>query len=239
MKKIVLTTLSIVTLLLGSSNTSFGQKEAVFIVESDNMSKQKTLTNYEENKNTALAVSQSILEARWADLDALLDDDFIYTGEGTNDMTYTKDEYIGFMQDMRASLSNFEMILTHVVVDGNLVSARFISNVVNTGKFMGAPANNKNLSINGTFTRKVKDGKVMMEWQTTDLLGTMKQIGGGSLFFYSIFATGKNYKMAKSIRKPNDFLNIDGSAVKFDTMSVKEKKKYLKEYLKEFENSTK
>lgn len=232
-------TMSIVTILLGVYNMGYAQKNAVFIVKKENISNQKTLTNYEENKKTALAVSQAILEARWADLDNLLDDDFIYTGEGTNDMTYTKDEYIGFMQDMRGALSNFEMILTHVVVDGNLVSARFISNVVNTGKFMGAPANEKNLSINGTFTREVRDGKVMNEWQTTDLLGTMKQIGGGSLFFYSIFATGKNYKMEKSKRKPNDFLNINGNVKNFDLLSVKEKTKYLKKYLKEFNKKQK
>jgi len=235
MKKRLIITLSILTLLIGVSNKGYAQKEAVFTVKDENLSNQRTLTNYEENKKTALAVSQSILEARWADLDSLLDDDFTYTGEGTNDMTYTKDEYIGFMQDMRAALSNFEMIITHTVVDGNLVSARFISNVVNTDKFMGAPANEKDLSINGIFTREVKDGKVMNEWQTTDLLGTMKQIGGGSLFFYSVFATGKNYKMAKSKRKPNDFLSIDGDVKNFDMLTVKEKKNYLKTYLKEFD----
>ncbi len=115
--------------MLGISQNSFAQ-DAKFIVKDENLSKQKTVTNYEENKKTALAVSKAILDARWADLDELLDDNFIYTGEGTNDITFTKDEYIGFMQEMRASLFNFEMILTHVVVDGNLVSSRFISHVV-------------------------------------------------------------------------------------------------------------
>ena len=66
---------------------------------------------------------------------------------------------------------------------------------------MGAPANKKNLIINGIFIRKVKDGKVMQEWQTTDLLGVMKQIGFGALFGYSLFVGLFNVKQARPVRK--------------------------------------
>jgi predicted ester cyclase len=152
----------------------------------------------EQVKNTALAVSKAILEARWNDLDNLLDDKFTYTGDG---FVFTKDEYIGFMQDMKAAFSNLKMEFPHIVVDGDMASIRFISSAVNTGKFMGAPANNKNLEINGIFIRKVKDGKVMQEWQTTDLLGVMRQIGFGALMGYSVFVGLFNVKQARPVRK--------------------------------------
>ena len=152
----------------------------------------------EQVKNTALAVSKAILEARWNDLDNLLDDKFTYTGDG---FVFTKDEYIGFMQDMKAAFSNLKMEFPHIVVDGDMASIRFISTAVNTGKFMGAPANNKNLEINGIFIRKVKDGKVMQEWQTTDLLGVMRQIGFGALMGYSVFVGLFNVKQARPVRK--------------------------------------
>ena len=59
----------------------------------------------EDVKNTALAVSLAILDGRWNDLDNLLDKDFTYTGDG---YVFTKDEYIGFMQDMKAAFSNLK-----------------------------------------------------------------------------------------------------------------------------------
>jgi predicted ester cyclase len=152
----------------------------------------------EQVKNTALAVSKAILEARWNDLDNLLDEKFTYTGDS---FVFTKDEYIGFMQDMKAAFSNLKMEFPHIVVDGDMASIRFISTAVNTGKFMGAPANNKNLEINGIFIRKVKDGKVMQEWQTTDLLGVMRQIGFGALMGYSVFVGLFNVKQARPVRK--------------------------------------
>lgn len=152
----------------------------------------------EQVKNTALAVSLAILEARWNDLDNLLDDNFTYTGDG---FVFTKDEYIGFMQDMKAAFSDLKMEFPHIVVDGDTASIRFISTAVNTGKFMGAPANKRHLEINGIFIRKVKDGKVMQEWQTTDLLGVMKQIGFGALFGYSLFVGLFNVQQPRPVRK--------------------------------------
>jgi hypothetical protein len=82
-----------------------------------------------------------------------------------------------------------------------MVSIRFIATAVNTGKFMGAPANNKNLEINGIFMRKVKNGKVMQEWQTTDLLGVMRQIGFGALLGYSVFVGLFNVNQPRPVRK--------------------------------------
>jgi predicted ester cyclase len=152
----------------------------------------------EQVKETALAVSMAILEARWNDLDNLLDEKFTYTGDG---FVFTKDEYIGFMQDMIAAFSNLKMEFPNIIVDGDMASIRFISTAVNTGKFMGAPANNKNLEIHGVFMRKVKDGKVMQEWQTTDLLGVMKQIGFGALLGYSVFVGLFNVDQPRPVRK--------------------------------------
>ncbi|MEI6059965.1 MAG: ester cyclase [Bacteroidota bacterium] len=152
----------------------------------------------EEVKKTALAVSYAILEGRWNDLADLLDDNFTYTGDG---FVFTKDEYIGFMQDMKAAFSNLKMVFPHILVDGDQASVRFISTAVNTGKFMGAPANKKNLEIHGIFIRKVKNGKVMQEWQTTDLLGVMKQIGFGALVGYSVFVGLFKVKQKRPVRK--------------------------------------
>ncbi len=153
----------------------------------------------EATRSTALSVSQAILEGRWDELAALLDDGFTYTGDG---FVFTKDEYIGFMQDMKAAFSNLHMEFLHVLVDGDQVSVRFVSTAVNTGSFMGAPANRRNLEVNGIFIRQVKHGKVMREWQTTDLLGVMKQIGFGALLGYSVFVGLFNVEQKRPVRKP-------------------------------------
>lgn len=191
----------------------FGQKTAKLIVVDEGTS---------ASSETAISVSRAILEGNWAKLDALLDDGFTYTGDG---YVFSKDQYIGFMQDMRGAFSDFEMILEKTITENDFVSIRFSSKVVNTGKFMGSPANEKNLVITGIFMRKIANGKVMQEWQTTDLLGTMSQIGFGATFGYTVFVTGFKVKQKPPVRKPNDFLHIDGKVENFDVLSPKEKNK--------------
>jgi steroid delta-isomerase-like uncharacterized protein len=152
----------------------------------------------QNNKATALAVSKAIMDGQWDLLDSLLDKDFTYTGDG---FVFTKDEYIGFMQDMKAAFSDLQMQFPQVLAEGDMVSIRFVSTAVNTGSFMGAPANKKHLEIHGQFMRKIKDGKVMQEWQTTDLLGVMKQIGFGALLGYSVFVGLFRVKQKRPQRK--------------------------------------
>jgi len=201
------------------SNT-FGQKVAKLIVNGENLS---------VNTQVAVSVSRAILEGNWAKLDSLLDDNFTYTGDG---YVFTKDQYFGFMQEMRASFSDFEMILEKIVAQDDFASIRFTSKVVNTGKFMGAPANQKNLVVTGIFMRKIANGKVMQEWQTTDLLGTMNQIGFGALFGYAVFVGGFKVKSDPPVRMPNDFLHLNGKVENNDLLSPKEKNKYVKNYKK-------
>lgn len=152
----------------------------------------------EATRSTALSVSQAILEGRWDELAALLDDGFTYTGDG---FVFTKDEYIGFMQDMKAAFEGLTMEFPQVLVEGELVSVRFVSRAVNAGSFMGAPANRRRLEVNGQFVRRVRDGKVLQEWQTTDLLGVMRQIGFGALLGYSVFVGLFGVKGKRPVRK--------------------------------------
>ena len=138
----------------------------------------------EQNKEIALSVSKSILNGEWEKLNGLLADDFTYSGDG---MEFNKQQYVDFMKGMKSAMSNMNMEFTHVINEGDMVNIRFITTCKHTGNFMGAPATNKNLNIGGIFIRKVKGNKVVQEWQTTDLLGTMSQMGFGTLLAYSIF----------------------------------------------------
>ncbi|MEQ1901578.1 MAG: ester cyclase [Devosia sp.] len=137
-----------------------------------------------ENSEVALSVSKAILNGQWDRLTTILAEGFTYTGDG---MVMNRAEYIDFMKGMKAAFSDMKMEFTHVLSDAGLVSIRFVTTCRHTGTFMGAPATNKPLNIGGIFIRKVEGGRVVQEWQTTDLLGTMTQMGVGTLLAYAIF----------------------------------------------------
>jgi predicted ester cyclase len=149
-------------------------------------------------KDSALAVSLSIQNDEWAKLDSLLEDSFTYTGDG---LFFNKDEYIGFMQDMKNAFSGMKMEFKHVLVEGEFVTINFTSRAKNTGKFMGAPASKKDIEVHGTLIRQMRNGKAVQEWQTTDLLGLMTQMGFGALFGYSVAVGLFKKKPEKPVRK--------------------------------------
>jgi predicted ester cyclase len=111
-----------------------------------------------------------------------------FSYDGDLSRPYTRDEYIGFMQAMRAAPSDLTMDFTHTVSSGDLVSVRFVTRARQTGKFMGAPATGKHLEIRGVFVRRVVDDQVVEEWQSTDLLWMMTQMGFTTLLGYSVAA---------------------------------------------------
>ena len=92
------------------------------------------------------------------------------------------------MQALKDAMADMTMDFTHVVAEGDLVSIRFVTKAKNVGKFMGAPATRKNVVITGQFTRRIQGDRVMQEWQSTDLLGLMTQMGFGTLLGYTIAA---------------------------------------------------
>lgn len=147
----------------------------------------------------ALAVSLAIQDNDWKRLDGLLAPDFTYQGDG---LKYNRDEYIGFMQDMKLAFTGMKMEFKHVLVDGEFVTIDFTSRAMHVGKFMGAPATHKELAVSGTLIRQIRDGKAIQEWQTTDLLGLMTQMGYPALQGYALGVGAFKAELPRPVRKP-------------------------------------
>lgn len=161
------------------------------------------------NKEIALSVSRAIMHGDWVTLDQLLAPEFTYTGDGLH---FTKDEYMGFMQDLYLAMRNMKMEFPHVVEEGEFVSIRFVNPMRNSGKFMGAPATGKLIVSEGIFIRQIRDGKVIKENQSTDLLGMMTQMGFGALFGYALAVGLFKVKQKAPVRKsPEEMARLDAA----------------------------
>jgi predicted ester cyclase len=152
----------------------------------------------QETIQSAFAVSLAIQNDDWAKLDTLLAPGFTYDGDG---MHFSRDEYIGFMQDMKGAMTGMKMEFVHTLADGEYVTINFISRAKNTGKFMGAPASKKDVEVRGTLIRQMRGGIAIQEWQTTDILGLMTQMGFGALFGYAIAVGLFKVKQKPPVRK--------------------------------------
>jgi len=127
------------------------------------------------NKETALNLSRAIMNGNWEKVNALIADDFIYEADGRP--AIGKAEYIGFMKNvLSTAFTKMDMDFLHVIAEGDLVSVNYTNEMTHTGEFFGVPASQKRVVATGQFIRKVIDGKVTGEWQTTNMAGLMQQL---------------------------------------------------------------
>ncbi len=132
--------------------------------------------NIEQNKEIALGLSEAIMNGDWKKVNELISDDFTYETDGKP--VIGKQEYIGFMKNiLTTAMQDMDMKFLHVVAEGNFVSVNYTNEMTNTGSFFGFPATNKRVKASGQFIREIKEGKVTAEWQTTNSLGLMQDLG--------------------------------------------------------------
>ncbi len=128
------------------------------------------------NKEITLGLSKAIMDGQWDKVESLLDNNFSYIGDGRSAMN--KNEYIGFMKNVLCTaMTDMNMTFFRVIEEGNLVAVDYTNEMMNTGSFMGIPATDKKILATGQFIREVKNGKVVAEWQTTNMYGMLVQLG--------------------------------------------------------------
>ena len=127
-------------------------------------------------KDVALDLSRAIMNGEWDKVDELLADDFQYTGDGNPPID--KQQYIGFMRGVLCmGMTDMDMTFLRVIAEGDLVAVDYTNAMTHSGAFYGVPATGKRVLGTGQLMREVKDGKVTAEWQTTNALGLMQQLG--------------------------------------------------------------
>ncbi len=130
----------------------------------------------DQKKEIAIGLSKAIMNGDWQEVDALLGDDFYYEADGRP--AINKEQYIGFMRGVLCTgMQDMEMDFLHVIAEGDLVSVNYSNKMTHKGNFLGVPATNNRVNATGQFIREIKNGKVTAEWQTTNSLGLMQQIG--------------------------------------------------------------
>ena len=138
--------------------------------------KTSTKNGSTTNKEIALSLSRAIMNGQWDKVDALLDANFIYIGDGQP--AINKQQYIYFMKEILSKgFTAMDMTFHRVIADGDMVGVDYTNEMTNTGEFYGIPATGKRIYSTGQFMREVKNGKIVAEWQTTNMYGMMVQLG--------------------------------------------------------------
>ena len=127
-------------------------------------------------QDAALNVSRAIAARQFARLsDDLLAPDFRYHGPAG--MELDRDGYVGFMAGLGEAFPDMQMTFEQVIVEGSRVGVHWTNRFTHQGAYQGVPPTGKAIQITGTYIRRVADGRVAEEWDTTDIFGLAQQLG--------------------------------------------------------------
>ena len=128
------------------------------------------------NKEITIGLSKAIMKGQWDLVDSFIDNSFSYIGDGRPALN--KQEYIGFMKNVLCTaMTEMNMTFMRVIEEDNMVAVDYTNEMLNSGSFMGIPATGKKVLSTGQFIREIKNGKVIAEWQATNMYGLMVQLG--------------------------------------------------------------
>lgn len=82
-----------------------------------------------------------------------------------------------FLQATRSAFPDWRVEVTDVVVDGDRVAVRWTGRVTHGGSFHGIPPTGRRIHVSGINLYRVENGKIAEEWEQTDSLGMLQQLG--------------------------------------------------------------
>lgn len=88
-----------------------------------------------------------------------------------------REAHKAFLKEVQAAFSDSGIDVHDVIAEGDKVVVRYTTYGTHTGEFWGVPATHKVITQRGTNIWRVRDGKIVEEWNQGDMLGVMQQLG--------------------------------------------------------------
>lgn len=78
---------------------------------------------------------------------------------------------------IRTAFPDWRVQIVEIIVEGNTVVIRWQGQVSHQGVFQGIPPTGKRVNVSGINIYHVTKGKIAAEWEQTDTLGMLQQLG--------------------------------------------------------------
>jgi steroid delta-isomerase-like uncharacterized protein len=84
-----------------------------------------------------------------------------------------------FLETVRTAFPDMEVDVHEIVADGDSVAVRVTYRGTHSAEFMGMPATNRKVEVDGVDFLHMRDGKQAEHWGGPDMAGLMRQLSAG------------------------------------------------------------
>lgn len=110
-------------------------------------------------------------------LDAIVSPDYVLHDPSSSEEIRGVEGAQDLVTMYRNAMGGRRVTIDHQFSDGDYVATRFTARGTHDGEFMGVPPTGKNVTVACITITRCHYGKVVEEWELSDTLGALQQIG--------------------------------------------------------------
>ena len=88
-----------------------------------------------------------------------------------------REALLQMMNAMFSGLTQRQHVFEEQIAEGDRVATRLILHAVHTGEFQGMQATGKQIAVRQMAIHRIRNGKIVEVWTSSDDIGMMKQLG--------------------------------------------------------------
>ena len=127
----------------------------------------------EQNKAVVRSCFESASSGNFDALDDIVSRDYVLHPEEIRGAEGLKEMVAGY----REALSGLQVVVDQQLTDGDYVTTRFTIRGTHDGDLMGTPATGREVAFSGITVSRCEGGRIAEEWEITDTVGLLAQIG--------------------------------------------------------------
>jgi predicted ester cyclase len=131
------------------------------------------MSTSEDNKAAVRACFENASQGNFDALDEILAPDYVVHPEEARG----RDGLQAMVEGYRSALSGLRVAIDQQFSEGDYVATRFTITGTHDGDLMGTPPTGKDVSFSGITISRCEGGRIAEEWELTDAVGLLGQIG--------------------------------------------------------------
>ena len=136
----------------------------------------------EQNKAAVRAVFETAKHGNLDALDAIVSPDFVLHDPASAEDIRGIEGAKQMVEMYRSAFGDLRVTIEHQITQGDYVTTRYTARGRHEGEFMCVPPTGRDVTVAGICISRCREGKVVEEWEVSDALGALQQIGALSEF---------------------------------------------------------
>jgi steroid delta-isomerase-like uncharacterized protein len=131
----------------------------------------------EENKAVVRACFQTGTDGNLDALDAIIHPDYLLHDPSAPEEVRGVEGLKQLVAMYRSGVPDLRVTIEHQFTRGDYVATRFTTRGTHEGEIMGVPPTGRDVTLTGITISRCRDGKIVEEWEVSDVFGLLQQIG--------------------------------------------------------------